>query len=362
MLSAAIVRVLSPALMTGEERTTSNDKGQWRFPVLPPGQYELLVELPPKFKPYRQDGLIMGAGQILERPVVLELIGLAESVTVEASSIASSRTTGLETRFGPDYIRTVPTRRFSMFDLIRSSPGVSPTSPASGTTQHRVHVFGSAVNENAFLIDGTNFTCPCQGVSRAEPIVDVIQEMHVQSMGASVEYRNIQGGVFNVVTKQGGARLAAESSYWLSPPASPRSRSKSPWAHCFFRLRARHATGISRRALGGPVKRDRVWFFGAYQYIHDYDTQPGANPTLPRTYEQDKFFGKVTWRPTSSHAGDAQLSSRGLVDPTASRHSRLRSSTTQRVEGLGSEHDLRKSHTCDIRCTMWEARAGRGSP
>ena len=41
VLSAAIVRVLSPALMTGEERTTSNDKGQWRFPVLPPGQYRV---------------------------------------------------------------------------------------------------------------------------------------------------------------------------------------------------------------------------------------------------------------------------------------------------------------------------------
>ena len=88
---------------------------------------------------------------------------------------------------------TVPTRRFSMFDLIRSTPGVSPTSPASGTV-NTVSVFGSAVNENAFLIDGTNFTCPCQGVSRAEPIVDVIQEIHVQSMGASVEYGNIQGG------------------------------------------------------------------------------------------------------------------------------------------------------------------------
>ena len=94
-----------------------------------------------------------------------------------------------------------------MFDLIRSTPGVSPTSPGSGTV-NTVSVFGSAVNENTFLIDGTNFTCPCQGVSRAEPIVDVIQELHVQSMGASVEYGNLQGGVFNVITKQGGARLA----------------------------------------------------------------------------------------------------------------------------------------------------------
>jgi hypothetical protein len=70
-----------------------------------------------------------------------------------------------------------------------------------------VSAFGSGGNENLFLIDGTNFTCPCAGVSRAEPSVDVIQEVQVQSVGVSAEYGNIQGTVFNVVTKQGGNRF-----------------------------------------------------------------------------------------------------------------------------------------------------------
>ena len=47
--------------------------------------------------------------------------------------------------------------------------------------------------------------------------MDVIQELHVQSMGASVEFGNVQGGVFNVVTKQGGARFAGETSYYAQP-------------------------------------------------------------------------------------------------------------------------------------------------
>ena len=67
--------------------------------------------------------------------------------------------------------------------------------------------FGSGGNENLFLIDGTNFTCPCAGVSRAEPGVDVIQEVQMQSVGASAEYGNIQGAVFNVVTRQGSNRF-----------------------------------------------------------------------------------------------------------------------------------------------------------
>jgi outer membrane cobalamin receptor len=93
-----------------------------------------------------------------------------------------------------------------MFDAIRAAPGVSPTSPSSGTV-NTVAAFGSGSNENLFLIDGTNFTCPCSGVARAEPSVDVIQEVQVQSVGVSAEYGNIQGTVFNVVTKQGGNRF-----------------------------------------------------------------------------------------------------------------------------------------------------------
>jgi len=54
-----------------------------------------------------------------------------------------------------------------MFDAFRAAPGVLPTSPSSGTV-NTVSAFGSGGNENLFLIDGTDFTCPCAGVSRAE--------------------------------------------------------------------------------------------------------------------------------------------------------------------------------------------------
>lgn len=55
------------------------------------------------------------------------------------------------------------------------------------------------------------------GVSQAEPIMDVIQEIHVQSIGASAEFGNSQGAVFNVITKQGGDRFAGETAYYAQP-------------------------------------------------------------------------------------------------------------------------------------------------
>src|SRR5688572_5540789 len=66
ILPGAVVRITSPSLMSGEERTLANDKGQWRFPLLPPGHYTVAVELPPKFAAYRRSGVIVGAGETVD--------------------------------------------------------------------------------------------------------------------------------------------------------------------------------------------------------------------------------------------------------------------------------------------------------
>ena len=298
-LAGATVTVASPAQIGGDQRATTDGKGQWRFPVLAPGVYVLVVEKAPGFAAHREEGIGIGAGASIERPVALRLASVAQSVTVIAASSVESRSSGLETRFGSDYLATIPTRRFSMFDAIRSAPGMSPTSPSSGTV-NTVSSFGSGVNENAFLIDGTTFTCPCSGVSRAEPGVDVIQEVHVQSIGASVEFGNIQGAVINVVTKQGGERFQAQSAYYgqgsgltSQPIVLPVTNGTQP-SSGYERVRYRDFSA----GLGGPILRERLWFYGAYQYLRDYDSQPGADPAFPRKYEQDKVFGKLTWRLT----------------------------------------------------------------
>ena len=301
ILAGATVTLSSPAQIGGDQRTTANDRGEWRFPVLAPGVYTILVEMAPGFTAYREEGIGLGAGAAIERPVVLQLAGVSQAVTVTAGATIESRSSGLEARFTSDYLETVPTRRFSMFDAIRSAPGMSPTSPSSGTV-NTVSSFGSGVNENAFLIDGTNFTCPCSGVSRAEPNVDVIQEVHVQSIGASVEFGNIQGAVINVVTKQGGARFQSQSAYYgqasgltAHPIVLPVTNGTQPSSGYERDRYTDFTTG-----LGGPAIRDRLWFYGAYQYLRDYDSQPGADPAFPRKYEQDKIFGKLTWRLTPS--------------------------------------------------------------
>ena len=158
--------------------------------------------------------------------------------------------------------------------------------------------FGSGTNENQFLIDGTNFTCPCNGVARAEPGVDFIQEVQVQSVGASAEFGNMQGAVINVIT-QAGRRAVAVRRVVLRADGRP----DQPAGRLPFPAPAQRESGYERARyrdfttnLGGPVVRDRLWFFAGYQYLRDYDSQPGTDPAFPRTYEQDKVFAKLTWR------------------------------------------------------------------
>ncbi|HEY3194196.1 MAG TPA: carboxypeptidase-like regulatory domain-containing protein [Candidatus Dormibacteraeota bacterium] len=157
VLPAAIVRVSSPALIGGPATAVSDERGQFRLPALAPGEYTLEVERA-RFAPYRGDRIRITVGAAVERTVILRLAGPAESIAVEGKgSAVDTRRSGLSSHYGPEQLATIPVRRYSMFDFIKATPGVSPTSPSSGTNNN-VSVFGGSANENLYLLDGTNFT------------------------------------------------------------------------------------------------------------------------------------------------------------------------------------------------------------
>ena len=296
VLPGASVRLSSPALIGGTSSTVTNERGQFRFVSLPAGDYALAVELA-TFDAYREDHIPVDVQGSFERSVTLKVGGIAESISVQAGSVVDQQRTGFASRYGTETLAAIPVRRFSMFDLIRATPGVSPTSASSGGDPS-VSVFGSSVNENLYLLDGTNFTCPCSGGPQPQPDVDVIQEVHVDSIGASAEFGNIQGGVFNVVTKQGGNLFAPDVSYYGQTHSLTSQPIQLPCPRCsepqtaYTRVRYRDFT----THLGGPLVRNHAWFFGGYQYLRDSDSQPGTDPLFPRSSKYDKAFGKVTWQ------------------------------------------------------------------
>ena len=164
VLPGALTTLISPALIGGLATVTANDQGQFRFPSLAPGQYRLEVELA-NFATYREDDIWIDLQSNVERTIVLKLAGIAESVAVDAGAGLDAEQSGLASRFPQPMLTSIPVRRFSMFDFVKAAPGVSPTSPTSGL-DNSVSVLGSGGNENLFLLDGTNFTCPCSGGPR----------------------------------------------------------------------------------------------------------------------------------------------------------------------------------------------------
>jgi hypothetical protein len=153
-----------------------------------------------------------------------------------------------------------------MFDFIRATPGISPTSPASGSTTSgtttTVSAFGSGTNENQFLVDGTNFTCPCNGVARAEAGVDFIQEVQVQSVGASAEFGNVQGAVINVILRQGGDRLQLDAGAYGQPGGLTSEPDGSGFQvpHGQRATRAPHATSPRARRVRGSRSPVVLWW------------------------------------------------------------------------------------------------------
>ena len=357
VLPGAVVRVSSPALIGGALTLITNERGQMRFAVLPPGLYMLDIELA-GFTAFHEEGIAIGAGATVERTAVLQLGNLATSVVVEGiGSRIDARNPGFGTRVGPEDIKTIPMRRSSLFDLIRTAPGISPTS--QGASSSLVSAFGSGANENIFLLDGTNFTSTSNGVARSEPGIDFIQEIHIQSVGASAEYGGAQGAVVNVITRQGSNRLLYEAAYYAQPAAltSQPVRLAIPGAGVdsgYERARYRDLA----TTLGGPAVRDRLWFFGGYMYLRDYDSEPGADPKFPRTYEQNKLFAKLTWRLSPAWQLVQSVHDERWVNPELPTSVKPFDATQYQHASVPAITFGQLTHTSSAN-TVWDARVGR---
>ena len=357
VLSGAVVRISSPALIGGELTTKTDERGELRFPSVPPGLYALDIVLQ-GFLPYRDADIYIGAGATIETTPVLTLAALADSIVVHGpGSRLDARSPGFGTRFGAEDLDAIPMRRFSYQDWVKTAPGISPTSPSGSSVL--VSAFGSGVDQNQYLLDGTSITATGNGVSRADPGVDFIQELQIQSVGASVEYGNVQGAVVNVITKSGGDRFQYDAAYYWQTAAL----TSKPVRLEYDRPR-RLDSGYERAeyrdfstTVGGPIVRERLWFFSGYQHLRDSDSQPGTDPDLPREYEHDKFFAKLTWGLAPGWQLVQSLHDEFWSNPETPSATKPRTATQRLDASVPAINFGHLIHTASPN-TVWDVRAG----
>ena len=196
----------------------------------------------------------------------------------------------MTTNYTREWIENAPVRRFTFFDLINAAPGVSPATSTSSRSQS----FGSATNENMYLLDGTDFTAPLTGAAWPWPNTDAIEEVQVLSLGAPADYGNLAGAVFNVVTRQGSNTFRGDANFYFQNQSltGRNTDDEQDDGLPYHRDEFKDATV----QLGGPVIKDKFWFFGSYQYQKDADSQPGTDPEFPARSSAKRYFYKLNYQ------------------------------------------------------------------
>jgi hypothetical protein len=289
VVSGVQVAVKSPSLIGGSRTATTDPKGQFRFPGLPPGLYEITLT-----KPLFQTSTSSGISVTTVAPMNLEFKLTVRRVedTVQVTAKMDTGNPGLGTHFGSTKLQDLPTPRNGMFAFVPLGPFISQTS----RTTSLLSAAGGGVDQNSYYADGTNISAASNSVARTEPGIDFAQDIRVQLM-ASAEYGNMQGAVIEMIMRQGSDRFLWDGSLYGQPgwlTSQPIVRPINFTGTEMSGYERRHFANATT-TLGGPIVRNRGLFFAGYEYLRDEDSQPGGDPDFPKRYRQHKMFGKVTW-------------------------------------------------------------------
>ena len=305
-LPGVTVTITSPALQ-GSRTTTTSASGEYNFPLLPPGEYRVEYTLA-SFETVVRTGVVVNLDQKTKVNVTLALARVAESVEVTGETVVIDPTqTNTQVNLKADHLKyaAIGLANRSYQNVILEAPGVSTQTGGAGNPS----VFGSNLGENSFLIDGLNTTDPVTHTFTSNFTYDSIQEIAVQTSGFEAEYGIAIGGIINVITKSGGNEFhgtldARYRSQDLTEQGS-RKRDYPPGTNVLrYDKDTQDFHQLSPAAtLGGPLLRDRVWFFGSLERPDFTNQRPDLFGFQPgrRDFKGWTIFGKVTATPAPSH-------------------------------------------------------------
>jgi hypothetical protein len=282
---------LRGAGVAGAPTAVTSETGAYRFPVLPPGTYALEYTLT-GFTTLIRDAIPVAVGSTVELDVSMKVGALEESITVSgASPVVNLASSQVSTAYNKEWVTNAPTRRFAYFDLINSAPGVSATTNVGQSSA--AQSLGNSFNDNSYQIDGTDIS------ATPWPNTDAVEEVEVLQLGASAEYGNMQGAVFNIVTRQGGNVFHGDANFYLQSDALTGRNTTDAFdgGRPYHRDKFRDATVQA----SGPFIRDKLWFFGSLQYQRDWDSQPGVDPNFPALNDARRVFWKFNYNITRNH-------------------------------------------------------------
>ncbi|MGH9348187.1 MAG: TonB-dependent receptor [Vicinamibacterales bacterium] len=293
VLPGVAVTIASPQLITGEQSTVTDASGEWRIPNLPPGTYTIKVELS-GFNTMIRERVTAQAGAQIGTDFALAVSAIEESVTVVGESpIVDTRSTRQVHTVDTKLIEEVPMSGRTYADVINALPGITDGSKYTYSLTQTVH--GSGVRDNDYVIDGQSTKHP-SGYSGTEFSIEAIEEVQVTTGGISAEFGQASGGVFTFVTKSGGDQFKGTLYSYLVDEALQGDNVTSD----LERQGIDRGNAIVRDLnygvnLGGPILRQKLWFFGDLNLARSEESIAG----FPLANVEDSkrlIFAKGTWQ------------------------------------------------------------------
>jgi hypothetical protein len=296
VLPGVTVTAKSPALIGTQSVVTESD-GKYRFPALPSGTYALTYELA-GFTVLVREGIVLSVGTTLTVDIQLQVATLQETVTVTGESpVVDTSTTKVGSDFSGEKLVGIPTAT-DIWSMLGQAPGVRMLGFDIGgshkSQQSGYESFGIR-NQNRVVNEGVDTT---EGTGGAGWYADffVNEEVAVSAAGGDVEM-NTPGSAVVQTTKSGGnqfkvlTNITYEADNFVGNNIDEETRARGFTGQPNIIFWEGHAD------LGGPVMKDRVWFFAAYNHFKIDKVISGVPAGVATDLGIfDNFTGKATWK------------------------------------------------------------------
>src|SRR6202045_1886139 len=261
---------------TGTKLTATTDQeGVFTFPVLSVGQYQVDVNSD-AFQPYRNSRLVIDINSSLVLDVTLQIKEQDQSIVVtEGAAQVETTDTQLGQVLGSKKVTEIPLNGRSYTHLFAMQVGVTPptTSGAGNSTSGggfgtvpvagngdtgQFSINGQRESANGFTLNGVSVQETIGQQAGIIPNLGSIAQFRILTSNADAEYGNYSGGLISVVTKSGGSQFHGDAFEFL--------RNTNLDARGFFDpTRGAFQQNQFGRTFGGPIKKDKVFFFSDYQ-------------------------------------------------------------------------------------------------
>ncbi len=274
----------------------SNARGGYEVDFLPPATYDVTIEHA-GFKKQVFQGVEIQVNQSVQLGARLEVGDVVQEIAVQASApLLQTNESSVGSVIEFKQVQQLPLNGRQFLQLAMLVPGATQSAPGSrqaserGTVSSALNVNGNREASNLFLIDGTLNTDPNFNTFVISPNIDSILEFKVQTNSYSPEFGQQAGAQINLVTRSGSNQFHGSAYEFLrNSRLDAKNLFDRPAPAKIPPFRQNQFGGT----LGGPVKKDKLFFFGSYEGFRQAKAQTATAVVPSAALRQGDFSGRI---------------------------------------------------------------------